>query len=72
MKTTKFKTSAKCGGCVAKIGEFLVKWSVLGSMEYRFDKPGQSADNHLCPRGRRGHETGERSRFQDRKNRLMT
>lgn len=34
MKTTKFKTSAKCGGCVAKIGEFLDKvvsrdqWSI--------------------------------------------
>lgn len=25
MKTTKFKTSAKCGGCVAKIGEYLDK-----------------------------------------------
>lgn len=25
MKTTKFKTSAKCGGCVAKIGEHLDK-----------------------------------------------
>ena len=25
MKTSKFKTSAKCGGCVAKIGEMLDK-----------------------------------------------
>lgn len=25
MKTSKFKTTAKCGGCVAKIGETLDK-----------------------------------------------
>ena len=34
MKTSKFKTTAKCGGCVAKIGETLDKvvardqWSI--------------------------------------------